>query len=205
MAKKKKTKTIPLPEFSMFPAEVYGKLTPKEIVTHIEYNFRVADLYLKKTGKRKADLREVLVRWGIWSRRMNVILRARINQNIPQAILLHKNDPKENAEQEKKVQSFQHNIVHLKLAYSYWWNRAQTLEQYRKSFFGRIADRKALEIGKHTLTTMIESNASLPMIKEKAPKFWSLVERLSQKKELTAEETESVLNGGPGPVNDIES
>ena len=201
--KKKRSKVIPLPEFIVYEGATYSEITAMDLFNHIHTNFHSAQVYLKRTGKKNADLREVLVRWGVWSRRMNTIIRARINKPIPQEYLYKKEDEKENKQQELKVLQYQHQIMQLKLAYGYWWNRTHKLETYRKSFFGRFADHNSFDQGEKAIKNMIINNVGIEQIKSNAPSFWNMIEKLATKKELTAEETESVLDGSGGPVNTL--
>ena len=201
--KKKRNKVIPLPEFIMYEGATYSEITAMDLFNHIHTNFHAAQVYLKRAGKVNADLREVLVRWGVWSRRMNTIIRARIDRPIPAEYLYKKEDEEENKLQEIKVLAFQHQIMQLKLAYGYWWNRTHKLESYRKSFFGRFADHNSWDQGERAIKNMIMSDVGIEQIKNNAPSFWNMIERLATKKELTAEETEQVLDGGVGRENTL--
>jgi len=204
MKKKKNRKEIPPPEFVMLEADTYVEIEPRDLFEHIEYNYKAAIIYLRRAGKHNADLREVLVRWGVWSRRMNVLLRARIHKSIPMDYLIHKEDEGENNLQASKVAAFQHNIMQLKLVYGYWWNRTHQLEQYRKSFFGRISDRKNIDQGAISIRNMLINDVGIEEIKTNAPNFYNLIERLATKKELSKEETEQVLDTGIGRVNSFD-
>jgi hypothetical protein len=136
-------------------------------------------------------MREVLVRYGIWSRKMNIILRKIINTPIPPEI-------KENEEAFEKAQT---NQFQYKLAYGYWWNRSHYLESYRKSFLGGMKDRKMIDKGKENLQRMIVNEFTPDQVKQLDESFYNLIEKLSNKKELTAEETTDVLDGKGGRKN----
>lgn len=186
--KKKKNKVV-FPTFVVFAEPTYEEMTPKEYVEHIESYFKMAVKYLRLSGKKNADLRELLVQWGIWSRQVNKQLRWIINQDLPW-------DP-------QSIGHFQRSKMQYKLAYAYWWNRTHYLETFRKNFFGQISSRKHIDAGKKNIMHMIIRGMGPEEVKNVSPEFYDLVERLSKKKELSRKETDNALDGKPAPTNDF--
>jgi len=194
---KNKKKSIPVPTIEHWTTIQYETALPIDFVKLIDKNYNSMIVYIKKTGRAFTDLREVLIRWGVWSRDMNTILRKRINIEIT---------PLEHATNEFErddILGKQKLKTHLKLAYAYWWNRTHSLEMYRKSFFGKISDRKNIDSGMNTIKGMLMADFTEEYLQEKYPHFYDLVNRLSKKKELTEEETKAALDGGIAPVNDF--
>lgn len=175
-----KKNKIPVPKFDIYMPNDYMEMKPWDFFKHIDTESKKAIAYLKKSGKQ-SDLRTLLVNWGKWSRNTNTILRRHIYSTDPL-------DP--NVIEEHKI-----NVLHYKLAYSYWWNRTHYIETYRKGFFGQISDRKNINEGKNNIEKLLKSNLNAEELRETAPDFFNLVDKLSTKRELSKEETEKVLDG----------
>lgn len=171
--KQKKTK---IPHFNSLPEDVYMLWNPKQFYEHITEEFNKANIYLRKAGRYGADLRELLVRYGVWSRPMNQVLRRLIKRS---------GEDVKNAREQAQY----------KLAYAFWWNRTHYIETYRKGFFGQISDRKKINEGMQNLRRMIELNYGPEEIKKESPAFFDLIERLALKRELSDKETKAVLDG----------
>lgn len=180
-----KQKKIPVPEFNCLPEDVYMLWKPKQFFEHIMVEFNKANLYLRKAGRTGADLRELLVRYGTWSRPMNMALRKLMARNTFMGEEVEGEGSSESAREQAQY----------KLSYGFWWNRTHYIETYRKGFFGQIADRKKINQGMQNIRRMIEANFGPEEIKAESPAFFDLIERLAKKKELSAKETEAVLDG----------
>jgi len=169
---KKKQKKITVPQANSRTEEEYREMPPKVIYAHIDTEFRKMNSYLMLTG-RQADLRETLVRWGVWSRKMNVIIRKRM----------------------KTLEG--KDLAQLKLAYAYWWNRTHFLETYRKGKLQAIINKKNFEAGKKSIKQLMSLDMTGEELQKKYANFYELVNRLSGEKELSREETDRALDGDP--------
>jgi hypothetical protein len=157
----KNKKKIPLPEFTSFDRDTYLNMNPWAFRDHILKEANKALSYIKK-ARASCDLRQLLIDYGVFSRKMNVILREII-----------------------KMETDQNIAIHYKLSYAMWWNRTHLIETYRKGFFGQIADRKNINLGMKNINKWMDSGITPENMTKISPAFFDLIENLSTKKDTT--------------------
>lgn len=201
----KKKQTPKMPNFSdlILHPKTYRDLGPFGIITLIDDMLKRAVLYLKKAGKKEAEMRELFIRYGQCSRAMNSELRRIIKEKSEVPKDFNTEISKEPLSMEQMKQAavketlgFDDDLFRWKLAYAYWWNRTQFLETFQKSFLGGMTDRKNINIGANRIITWMRLKpAEIKARAEKESAFSDLIERLAKKTELTEVEIQEVFDG----------
>lgn len=197
MKKKKKKAPVEFPEFEILNSITYYQMTPPEFVKHIMVNFNKAMSFLRRAPRTQPNLRELHIRYAEWSRAMNIVIR-KIMRDLEN--MANELRPVKEGEGYPSISTRQ-LLVKYKLAYSLWWNRTHYVETFRKGFFGQLSDRKNINIGYNNIINMMKEDLTDEEFKARAGQFWELIDKLSKKKELTAQETLDALDGKPTREN----